>query len=68
MGSNPGAVYCMDMTFFTLVCCENCIVCLEGLKINEKEAGVGPFKKEEDANQGLVQIDVTVRGSRAGII
>ena len=31
--------------FFTLVCCKNCIVSLKRLKINEKEAGVGTFKK-----------------------
>ena len=30
---------------FTLICCKNCIVCLKRPKINEKEAGVGPFKK-----------------------
>ena len=37
----------MDMTFFTFICCKNCIVCLKRLKINKKEAGVGPifFKK-----------------------
>ena len=29
--------------FFTLICCKNCIVCLKRPKINEKEAGVGPF-------------------------
>ena len=28
---------------FTLICCKNCVVCLKRLKINEKEAGVGPF-------------------------
>ena len=28
---------------FTLICCKNCIVSLKGPKINEKEAGVGPF-------------------------
>ena len=32
--------------FFTLICCKNCIVCLKRPKINEKEAGVGPFKKD----------------------
>ena len=32
-------------TFFTLICCKNCIVCLKRPKINEKEAGVGPFQK-----------------------
>ena len=30
-------------TFFTLICCKNCIVCLRKLKLNEKEAGVGLF-------------------------
>ena len=45
VGSNPGFVYWVDITFFTLFCCKNCIVCLKRLKINEKEAGVGPFKK-----------------------
>ena len=30
--------------FFTLICCKNCNdVCLKRPKINEKEAGVGPF-------------------------
>ena len=29
--------------FFTLICCKNCIVCLEKTKINKIEAGVGPF-------------------------
>ena len=33
-------------TFFTFICCKNCIVCLKRPKINEKEAGVGPLKKE----------------------
>ena len=32
--------------FFTLICCKNCFdVCLKRPKINEKEAGVGPFLK-----------------------
>ena len=30
---------------FNLVCCKNCIVCLRRSKINEKEDGVGQFKK-----------------------
>ena len=30
-------------TFFTLICCKNGIVCLKIPKVNEKEAGVGPF-------------------------
>ena len=45
MSSNPHAVYCIDKTFFTLICCKNCMVCKKRLKINEKEAGVGPLKK-----------------------
>ena len=32
-------------TFLTFICCKNCKVCLKRPKINEKEAGVGPFKK-----------------------
>ena len=45
-GLNPSAGYWMEMTFFTLICCKNCIVCLKRPKINEKEAGVGPFLKK----------------------
>ena len=33
-------------TFYTLICCKNCFVCLKRPKINEKEAGVGPFLKK----------------------
>ena len=35
----------LDGNFFTYNCCKNCYVCLKRQKINEKEAGVGPFKK-----------------------
>ena len=35
---------------FTLICCKNCIVCLKRPKINEKEAGVDPFKKKSYLN------------------
>ena len=43
---NPGAVYWMDIwTFFTLICCKHCIVCLKRPKVNKKEAVVGPFFK-----------------------
>ena len=35
----------LDGHFFTYICCKNCDeVCLKRPKINEKEAGVGPFK------------------------
>ena len=45
-GSNPGAVYWIELTFFTLICSKNCInVCFKRPKINKKEVGVGPFKK-----------------------
>ena len=33
----------LDGHFFALICCKNSIVCLKRPKINEKEAGVGPF-------------------------
>ena len=42
VGSNTGAIYWMDMIFFTLICCKNCIVCLKRPKISKKEAEVGP--------------------------
>ena len=39
--------------FYTLICCKNCNnVCLKRPKINEKEAGVGPFKKEHYTKRG----------------
>ena len=45
--------------FLTLICCKNCIVCLKRPKINEKEAGVGPLKKEK---RGLeCRISKTIR-------
>ena len=36
----------LDGHFFTFVCCKNCNVCLIKTKINEKEVGVGPLKKD----------------------
>ena len=36
----------LDGHFFTYICYKNCDdVCLKRPKINEKEVGVGPFKK-----------------------
>ena len=35
----------LDGHFFTYICCKNCNVCLKRPKLNEKEAGVGPYKK-----------------------
>ena len=43
MGSNPGAVYWMDMTFFTLICCKKIDCFFE--KTENEEARVGPFIK-----------------------
>ena len=53
----------LDGHFFTLICCKNCIVCLKRQKINEKEAGVGPFLK----NSYFVQLKVADY-DQAGII
>ena len=36
----------LDGHFFTYICCKNCHVCLKTPKINEKEAGIGPFFKK----------------------
>ena len=43
VGSNPNTGW----TFFTLICCLNCLVNLKRLKINEKEAGDCPLKTFE---------------------
>ena len=38
-----------DGLFFTYICCKNCNdVFLKRPKINKKEAGVGPFKKNNN--------------------
>ena len=39
----------LDGHFFTFICCKNCNVCLKRPKINEKEAGDGPLKKNFSA-------------------
>ena len=44
----------LDGHFFTLICCKNYIVCLKIPKINEKEAGVGPFLKKRTYDGGLI--------------
>ena len=56
MSSNPGAVYWMDLTFFTFICCKNCNVCLKRPKINEEDAGVGPFFNESEGNEASANI------------
>ena len=42
----------LDGHFFTLICFKNCIVSLKRPKINEKEAGVGPFFKKKFCSIG----------------
>ena len=45
MGSNPGTVYCKELTFFTLICCKNCIdVCLK--KTENRDRGWPIFLKK----------------------
>ena len=40
--------YILDVHFFTYICCKNCNDdCFKRRKINEKEAGVGPFLKKQ---------------------
>ena len=48
VGSNPSAIYWMDITFFTLICGKKCIVCLRRPEINKKRPGLdhGPFPKK----------------------
>ena len=41
----------LDGHLFTYICCKNCIVCLKRPKIHEKEAVVGPFKKNKDGKK-----------------
>ena len=43
VGSNRWAVYWMDIAFFPLIYCKNCIVCLKRLKINKKRLGLAHF-------------------------
>ena len=43
VGSNTGAIYWMDMIFFKLICCKNCIVCLKRPKISKKRLGLADF-------------------------
>ena len=47
---------------FTYICCKNCNVCLKRSKINEKEAGVGPFFLKKDVKI----LNILHRGWRKG--
>ena len=53
VGSNPGTVYWMDI--FHIYLLWNCVVCLKRPKINQKEAGVGPFLKKQLATFQFLQ-------------
>ena len=45
------------LTFFTLICCKNCIdVCLKRPKINEKRTGLANFLKKKNYNIGTVTL------------
>ena len=48
-GNGFGSLYfILNGRFFTLICCEIILMFVwKSLKINEKEAGDGPFKKED---------------------
>ena len=47
-----------DGHFFTFICCKICIICLKRLKINEKEAGVGPFFKNNLSRTYVADVQV----------
>ena len=48
VGSNPGAVYWMDIKLFHIVCCKNCNdVCLKRPKITEKDDWDWPIFKNQ---------------------
>jgi len=49
----------MDMTFFTFICCKNCIVCLKRPKINEEEAGLAHFKKNKNSTETSKEMGAT---------
>ena len=61
MCSNPGAIYWMDMPFFTLICCKNCIVCLKRPKLNQKRPGLADFKNSLQLNCNLTPFISFVR-------
>ena len=42
--SNPGTIYWMDLTFFTCICCKNCIVLFEKTENKQIEAGLAHLK------------------------
>ena len=52
VGSNPGTIYWMEI-FSHIFVVKICNVCLKRPKINEKEAGVGPFKKNQLENDQI---------------
>ena len=51
------SIYWMDMTFFTLICCNNCIVCLKWLKIMKKRMELAHKKIENKRNLAKVVLN-----------
>ena len=47
VGSNPSTGYWMAMTFFTLICCKNCIVCMKKTENKRKRGRVWPILKKD---------------------
>ena len=43
----------LDEHFFTLICCNICIVCMKRPQINEKEAGLAQFFKKNIDTDGI---------------
>ena len=49
----------LDGHFFTYICCKNCNdVCLKRRKINEKEAGVGPYFFKKTLSKPAFELQV----------
>ena len=47
VGSKPGSVYWLDMTFFTLIRFKNCIACMKRPKYTKKRLGLAHKKQSK---------------------
>ena len=52
-------------TFFTLISCKNCIVCLKRPKINVKDAGVGSFFLKKEVEDWPPPASKTLNGCKS---
>ena len=52
-----------EMTFFTLICCKICIVCLKRPKINKKETRLVRFLKKRVCWKQLFPLNILIPGS-----